>query len=560
MPDKKNEKKKMIEKVDASINYLSARITELNLKLDQETDPEVIDEIKKSIQTATQQMNYEKSFKQEYEDQLKKIKEEEKRKEIDNIVKMAVFTGIMIENQRNTIIAERIMEQSKDEVMMDQFEHAKKKVFAENNFRFVTEDMAMDILANEEFHEMAEVDPERLNREEDAVKEEYNRVIQRTLSFYGMEVTGDFEKDEAAFSKAMEKKNSYELVAEGFKNDILPMVKKLNDPQEEKAFNEMYAQFMSLGKDIRDIQKQFVDGDSSFKDGNGFTREMVAKEQAISDLFNNYIGQTYLEKINEMAQKEPERAENYVHIYARALQFVDPIAVQLNRDKLMAKNNALREKMEMWQVYEKLPKGAAPTVKKMKEAVNDEYRAWEKLERMARRGAEVGGIYNDTTTWAVERAQDVFGRCKEKPPIEKVERKTVKYNLAAMVLSQMINDEASAPLNSDKRHYNAVTKRVPGKNRKQLFEAELKTFAESPEFTKLYDKVMKGKGDFKQKCIKFIANDLEKKMAKQLKQTEIEASAKEKAKEPKKKDPKDKKGPAPMGPEAPMVLTPNNWN
>ncbi|MBP3718246.1 MAG: hypothetical protein J6I58_01855 [Eubacterium sp.] len=528
----KEEKKSALEMIDSSINQVNDRIYELQYRLDKETNPEEITRLKNEIGNATQQLNYVKGVKLEYEDQINQAEDDERKKKIESIVKMALFAGIIFENNRIKAERDRVIDKDREIVHQAQLDVAVKKIFGTNEFRFVTEDMVEDILLNEEFQDMAEHDPNRLMREEQAVKDKYTRTMSRTLSLAGINGDMSFDEMEEKFRKLMEKKGAYEVVVEKIRTQMEPLLRDAGDEVDKKFFNEFIKEALELNLELKEVEREFALGTSDFKKGNGYTRELIAKEEALYNKFNEYMNGHAMVRAMETADNTDDKSKKVHQIYARCLEFVNPLKAQLRRDKDLMENNELRTKMEMWQVYEKLPKGTAPTIKKIKAAADDEYKMWAKVDRIVRSGLEIGGMYDETAGYAASQIQKVNNLVRAKKQNNTIknftdaEKQTVKEQLAALVLHQIIADESSAPLNADKSHYKKfVSARLNALGRRDLFFSTARDFAKSKEFETVYNKYMKG-GRFDSKIVRFMSEDMEKKMAKEIKALELMNSAK----------------------------------
>ena len=528
----KEEKKSALEMIDSSINQVNDRIYELQYRLDKETNPEEITRLKNEIGNATQQLNYVKGVKLEYEDQINQAEDDERKKKIESIVKMALFARIIFENNRIKAERDRVIDKDREIVHQAQLDVAVKKIFGTNEFRFVTEDMVEDILLNEEFQDMAEHDPNRLMREEQAVKDKYTRTMSRTLSLAGINGDMSFNEMEEKFRKLMEKKGAYEVVVEKIRTQMEPLLRDAGDEVDKKFFNEFIKEALELNLELKEVEREFALGTSDFKKGNGYTRELIAKEEALYNKFNEYMNGHAMVRAMETADNTDDKSKKVHQIYARCLEFVNPLKAQLRRDKDLMENNELRTKMEMWQVYEKLPKGTAPTIKKIKAAADDEYKMWAKVDRIVRSGLEIGGMYDETAGYAASQIQKVNNLVRAKKQNKTIknftdaEKQTVKEQLAALVLHQIIADESSAPLNADKSHYKKfVSARLNALGRRDLFFSTARDFAKSKEFETVYNKYMKG-GRFDSKIVRFMSEDMEKKMAKEIKALELMNSAK----------------------------------
>ena len=445
---------------------------------------------------------------------------------------MALFAGIIFENNRIKAERDRVIDKDREIVHQAQLDVAVKKIFGTNEFRFVTEDMVEDILLNEEFQDMAEHDPNRLMREEQAVKDKYTRTMSRTLSLAGINGDMSFDEMEEKFRKLMEKKGAYEVVVEKIRTQMEPLLRDAGDEVDKKFFNEFIKEALELNLELKEVEREFALGTSDFKKGNGYTRELIAKEEALYNKFNEYMNGHAMVRAMETADNTDDKSKKVHQIYARCLEFVNPLKAQLRRDKDLMENNELRTKMEMWQVYEKLPKGTAPTIKKIKAAADDEYKMWAKVDRIVRSGLEIGGIYDETAGYAASQIQKVNNLVRTKKQNNTIknftdaEKQTVKEQLAALVLHQIIADESSAPLNADKSHYKKfVSARLNALGRRDLFFSTARDFAKSKEFETVYNKYMKG-GRFDSKIVRFMSEDMEKKMAKEIKALELKNSAK----------------------------------
>lgn len=528
----KDEKRTALEMIDDSINTVSDRLSELQYKLDRETDPDELAHIKKEISYTTQQLNYVKSCKLEYEEQLQKAESDEKKKQIESIVKMALFAGVIFENNRIKMEREKVLDRDMDIVHQAQFELAVKKVFDTTDFRYIDESMVDDILANKTFEEMSEKDPNRLERVEKDVKAVYERAMTRTLSYYGMDVEGDFKETEEKFRNVMKQKNGYEIVAKKFVERMAPLLESAGTKEDKEFFAKFKKDVVELGAQIKQLQLDFVDGESDFIKGNGFTKELIDKENDVLSRLDDYIQNKLLVRANDekVLNSKDKKDEDLLSMYQVALEFIDPIKVQNNRDLALNQNNELRKQMEMWQVYERL-KGASLTEKQKKNIADDEFKAWAKLDRMTRMGAEVGGIYEETANFAMQRAQQVLIMAKKKKQdlqnFTHQDKELVKEHIAALVLHQIIDDEMKSPVNADKRHTNDYNSGRPS-NKQVHFNTKVRDFAKSPAFEAAYSKYMKGK-NFTTACIKFLANDTEKEMAREIKKAEVKDLVKSKS-------------------------------
>ena len=525
MGSEKDEKKSALELIEDSIKAVNDRLLELQHRLDKETDPDEIAHLKKELGYVTQQLTYVKGCKLEYEDQVKRAESEEKRKKLENLVKMCLFAGIIFENNRIKAERDRVLDRDREIVQQSQYELSVKKVFNIMNLRYVDESMVEEIMNDQNFKEMEASDPNRLKRVEKEVKDQYERAMERTLSYYGEKADGDFSEKEERLRKIMAKKNQFELVYASYLERMVPLLESAGTAEEKEFFKKFAEDMVSLGKRVKTVQFDFVDGESDFQKGNGFTKELIDEEMRVFNRFDNYVSTHLLNRALETGEQKDKKSVDVRSIYTLALEFINPLKVQTNKDLAMNQNNELRKQMEMWQVYEKL-KGSAPTEKQKKAAADDEFKAWAKLDRMMRMGAEIGGLYEETADFAMQKAQQILITAQQKKrdntKFNNIEKNNIKEQIAALVLHQMIDNEAKSPTGSDKRHYEDYI-RTRTKDRQSLFNSKVRDFANSPAFEAAYNKYMKGK-DISANCIKFLANDTEKEMAKEVKKNELQPS------------------------------------
>ena len=301
----------------------------------------------------------------------------------------------------------------------------------------------------------------------------------------------------------------------------------------EYEHEKLYKEVFEVGKENRALYDRFAMEESDFVKGNGFTKEIVSKEQDIIARLDDYTQNKILPVLNNMANSGDENAEGYARVYKAALEFIHPMFVQRDLDNVLYTNNELRKRMEMWKVFERLPKGTSITKRMMQKAVDDEYKSWSKIERLKRTGAEIGGLDKMVSEWAAESALKAFKTAKDARDSERQsadakkltpqQKEDIKVQLAAMVLKSIIDIEKKKPVDAEKPHYDElikVDKRGAGtltyeELMKTRFMDMAKEVAKDPSFVRAYNKYMKG-GNFNTKTIRFIADDMDKKLAQDL--------------------------------------------
>jgi hypothetical protein len=266
--------------------------------------------------------------------------------------------------------------------------------------------------------------------------------------------------------------------------------------------------------------------------------------------------------------KDPDSIGDTAQMYAASMKFVDPIIIQNGLDKENYRVNELRTRMEMWQVYQRLPKGTALTKKQLQKASDDEYKAWAKIERIRRTGGERGGIEKSISEWVTSEAIDAFNKVKDvrdsernkqiaknnKLQLSPKDKEAIKLAVAKQVLASMVTTEMKRKLGEDKSHYEELIN-FRKNNGADKYDVALKghfhtmavALTKDPDFEKSFNKHFSSK-NFSTSYIKFMADNVEQKIAKDLMNKPLAKNLKPEKKEPPKKDI-----------EAP-VLAPNNYN
>ena len=502
-------------------------------KIRPEKESEEKERIRKEMGSVQVQINYVKAAIENCEMQLQKAKEKEEQKKIENVMKGVMLVGAYIENKR--VVAEK--EEKKNEeielfVIKDYsavLQESVKEIFAEKKFKYVTEDKVQDILNNEEFKKMAQEDPNKLKRDEKDIKMEYENLMIRALSYINEEVGDDFRENEEKFKKVMTLENGFEdafrvlSTDKRFKGDgkegywkekrerYTKDIEQYGTDEEKEFFRKLIEDIDEISKKTRDLQNEFIIGRANFRKGNGYTKKLIDKETEIYNRIIEFRDKKHKELLSKAGNGEdPTRPTMMFQII---LEFGFPVRKQLARDKVLQKNNELREKMEMWYVYERLPKEDRKLpIKWVSTKAENEVKAWSKLQRMKRLIVGKGDHIANLSDWVLENSNALLERAKKPEPLTKDEEKTMIQQIAAIVLYQVVYDESVKKIEGEESYLSKIKNVGIGISSAREYAALAQKLSETKEFKREFSKYMKN-ADFKEQTIKFLADDVEKKFA-----------------------------------------------
>ena len=526
---KKEEQLKVIEMMNDARTDLEGKYEKYKALHESETDPEEKKRLDKEMGTIQVQLDYVKGAIENCELQLKKVKDKEEQKKIENVMKGVMLIGAYNENKR--MIAEKEKEKAEEVDILRDFHtvvHEKARtIFSRKKFRYVDESKIDQIIKNEEFKKMAAEDPYKLKRDEKDVQLEYENTIIRALNYINEEIGDDFAENEEKFKKFMSVVNGYERAYKLLKDDprfddsakdasyyagkrktYTKDLEQYGTEEDKKFFEELLTDIDDLAIETRDLQNEFLIGRSNFIKGNGYTKELIEKEKKVLDKIGTYRDKKNAQMLKDVQEGNDPTAS--AKMFSLALEFVFPISQQLERDSVMQKNNELREKMEMWYIYEKLPKEGVQTVKKRNKQVEDEVKAWSKVQRIKRMTAGRGAIVQSVCDWTVEDAAYLLARVKSPDPITKADEKKIKKQIAAIVLCKVIDEELNKKLDGPASYYHQIKNDF----NREKFDELANRIMETREFKTALKKFMQ-KGDIRVNTIRFLAEDYEAKISKE---------------------------------------------
>jgi hypothetical protein len=440
-----------------------------------------------------------------------------------------MLVGAYNENKRIIAEKEKAMDEEVDIVRdFHAVVHERARtIFTRKKFRYVDETKVDQILKNEEFKKMAAEDPYKLKRDEKDVQLEYENTIIRALNYINEEVGDDFAENEEKFKKFMSVVNGYERAYKilkddprfndnakdakyyaGKRNTYTKDLEKYGTEEDKEFFEDILIDIDDLARDTRDLQNEFLIGRSNFLNGNGYTKELIEREKKVLAKLGAYRDKKNAQMLKDVQEgNDPTAAAK---MFSLALEFIFPISQQIERDTVMEKNNELREKMEMWYIYERLPKEGVQTVKKRNKQIENEVKAWSKVQRIKKMTAGRGDVVQSICDWTVEDAAYLLARVKSPEPISKADEKKIKKQIAAIVLCKVIDEELNKKLDGPASYFSQLSNDL----NRQKFDELANRIMESKEFKTALKKFMQ-KGDIRVNTIRFLAEDYEAKISKE---------------------------------------------
>ena len=527
----------MMDTIDATIRQLERRQRELQTQIDPETG-KYSGRTENELAWISRNLSLAKSARKEVQETLERAKSEEEKKKVMNVVALAMLIGAINENLR--LAEEKAKRELETGNPVNGFlGSVVEALFASNKFKYVTAEDVQDILEDEELQQMAAEDPSRLEREEMDYKAEYESMMFHTLHQAGMEEGENFEDNERIFREYLKKNNNFESALKQNEKNIREKIlsnPEGNIPEEDvKFFAEVLEELTALSKITRETQEKFILEDS-FEKGNGYTRELIDREKALSDKVNAYVEQKIL-KVQENIPLDPQDKIGLLHVelYKQAQMLKEPIARQVKRDQTLQRNNDLRCRMERWSVYQQLPQEDRPEIltesveiKNRKAALaklvrmeqtalkhsmveNEQLTEKQKKERKKELREGMGGLEDFTSSLAAEITQKLLEQLESSKSLKKGDLPTVRKALAALVLHQMVVNDMRRPHEEPKYYYGALKNSITRDNFMEITDY----LAENEDFRKAVDPLIKGK-NIKENIYRFLANDFERDVARKV--------------------------------------------
>ncbi|SEF79983.1 hypothetical protein SAMN04487934_103198 [Eubacterium ruminantium] len=524
--EKKEEKKNILEAMDDTIKILESRQGRLKFILEQkkgkamdgkmsDTYRQEIRQIKKSLDDVSQQLSFVKTTRKDFEEELAKEKKKEEKEKLEGIMKFAILIGAIDFQNRMQIEADKKLENEVMEQMIfnspeEELNYRVEEVFANNTFNHVSKDDIDKIMNNEEFKEMAENDPNKIDREEDEARVEYEKMMLRNLKNAGIEVSEDFEENEANYKKSLTRMNEYEKAIKPLTDFINNEVEEFGDPEDKKILNTFLQRVNSLAQETRRIQDEYISGEGDFENGNGYTKDLIEKETKIRDDFKKYTNDL-VKRIGDYSDnKAQERADGLIKVYTYALKLAFFLDKQLLDDGVMARNNSISEKKEQWFVYERInPKARQSIVQKRNS--KDINKAISKIRRLKIEADGKGNTIVHLNDTLAEETQLLLEKLRDSAPIESKEDKDwVNERFAMLTLNQIIINEANYASGKERPFLSTLD---DAEDKKKTFMEMSRKLAKTKAFKKAISGLLKD-GSYKEKIIRFLSVDFERNIAK----------------------------------------------
>lgn len=530
---KKQDAKSALTVIERTIYDLEQRIAELK----QEGDPESgkrPERVKQELDTLTRQLDYARMTKLRIEEEMQKIKKEEERKQIEKLLKCCMVMGAITENLRIRDARERDFMQRTSDVLLTLSEAA-DELFRNEDFRFVTREDVDAIMEDQEFQEMAAEDPNRLEREEEDMRAEYERMIEQALLLHSKKpVAGDFAANQKMYHDSLKEENGFEEALRRSEDYIKETIPTIGSPEDVQFFMEVLKETTELAAITRHLQDEFLEGKSSFEKGNGYTKELIEREKQLVKKLTDY-GEEKMSGEHgfmNMDQETPE-AQNVMKLFERSQMMLTPIRLQSQRDAVLQNNNRHRERKERWTVYHHLATVRDGEIPEIPEAEDNRRKAWamvRRVERLAVRNSIAPnvelteelfnerkkqmkegrfGLLERTAIQAAAEIQTLLEMISDQKRQGELTKDTLREKLAAMVLFQIVSDEMKRPNDEPRPYYEELRKR------KNQFRKIAKELADTKEFKDAMKNHFHSK-TLKEDCLRFLADDHIKTVALQL--------------------------------------------
>ena len=530
MGDKKEEKKSLLETIDDTIIALEKRFGELSARLNMElneekqggkklstTDNADIARIKKEMAQVTSQISYAKDVRKDCEEQLEKAKTEDEKEQIENALKGAILLGVVGENLRIRVEREKAVEQKKKEKTQESFTKLVEEIFERGNYKYVKAEQIEEIINDKEFRDMAANDPLRLKRKEQFVRDDYQYNLEKMLVRNGIEISDNPEENERNLAEA---RNEYEK-GERVMESIVPSSMKLGTVEEQKEVDWFRKEFRELKEITKRLQEDFRTGKSSFREGNGYTKELIQREKTLLDRVTKFR-ETQFSKVMEAEaiKKKAAAAGQTVNestdsatLWQLGIVLEEHAKAQYNYDKTLQGVNEFNATKERWDVFTQIPLERRGSIAYVDNEQADRDRIWNKPKRLTENSARRGGIHSTLGAWASEDLQQLIIRIMDPRPIKSKEEKDwVKEKLGSFILYHIVDMEMKY-----EKQLNFVTPyhtKVRFLKKADEYHAVVKEMIQSKDYKKVVDNLIKG--DLKQKVSTFLSRDLEKDVARKM--------------------------------------------
>lgn len=534
-------KQQLLEVLDDMIRKLEERLR--SLKAEGNKDQPESEQQKAERYSLSRQIDYFKSTKKEFEEQLAREKTEEGRRKLENVLKAAILLGSIAENHR--IMMQQLKGTESKAGFLGSFSDMLDRIFTSGRYRYVSREDVEEILADREFQEMAELDPHRLDREAEDMKAECQRMMTVALHQVGIETEDDFDKTEAHFRRYLEENNGYQKALDRVEDFTQHELQEIGTREDKAFFREVMGEIRELSAVTQEIAAEYIAGNAGFAQGHGYTGELIEREKRLVARLTAY-GDARMEEILSMGPEDPKTRDG-IRVYQNVQMLLGPIRQQVERDSVMERNDRLRERMERWDVYRNLNAANVQETEARKELCRRAGAKLRRLERMAVRAGLAytrelpdeeleqrraalregkGDVIAVTSSWTAEETQELLESLEPEEPMKDAELAAAKRRLAMLVVHQILVDEGRNRDGQPKPY----TDYLNAHRNKLDFMGLADSLAETAEFRQVMDGLLNGQ-DGKEAILRFLAEDTEKHAARRLITLKVQPNALKKEKE-----------------------------
>ncbi|MCR5283504.1 MAG: hypothetical protein K6E18_09050 [Lachnospiraceae bacterium] len=445
------------------------------------------------------QIKYLISKKTDAERELEKELIEEEKQEKEEQKNKGIKGAIMVSMMNDPHWLARI---NNDPFLSEELQAKADLLFEESTFIHVTKDRIPEILQNKEFEE--KFFNTKIRHQDITVGTQFRQLIERELINAAIKPSGDAKKDEACYIAIMKEQNGFVISLKKFAGKEKLME---GDQEEARQMREIYELLQSVTGEQKQAQEGFIRSRRRSLRDCGYKAAMVDKEKRLSKMIEAFEKQLFQKLETQVAQGEQEKAEGTAARYSLMREITFDVNRQLKLDNCFMKNSQLREKREMWYIYDKLKGHQSGSVRQVKELIQDEEVAWKKPAKIKELAAGKGAAVEYSADFALIRTQMLLDRINEHREFSRLEEQKARQTLAVLVIHEMIKTEArTAGKDAYFSPYTSCFMQNPCEEKLLAMGKELAS-------TKAFDQMMKHIGPGKVTpagCIRFLVENMEK--------------------------------------------------
>ncbi len=364
------------------------------------------------------------------------------------------------------------------------------------------------ILNDKEFFEMEKKDPTRLAEKKKEINEEFNTIITQIAVHDCIKLEtdekGNIKKEsiKKTFDGHMMQKNGFEKSMKSFER-YMPEIKV-------KDFQDIIKETEELAKTVRAMQTAYINNNAGFDRSNGYTRELLTKENSLKDKVKAYNARMAAEMEDALDPSKPGSVNDLINSdfmmrYALMRELDYHVSRQVKVDDCLVRNNEILTRMEEWEVYKDMRSRMSELGKEGSIALQIRIRACSKVKRLKSEALEHDDArITDFTDCAVEATQDMLDIITENGELGPKQQQVLEEGVASLVLYHMLIEYKGE--NNEARPFIEELKKS---KEPENFKIVAKTLMAAPEFREKY-RDMFGDKPKKSDFFGFLAGNLEK--------------------------------------------------